>query len=190
MSARHLARRGIPELHSNATRTLAITVLNSDTREYSPDTSTCILQPLPAPNISIFAATTTGRQDAGGSCPELSFQKEACLEASFSTNCVLMAMRMQQACNSGCSMNTVYCTWRHTLEACSLPMASHEILTNKSSEDVLNCICRQCGTWKDRLSAHLTEGNSPERESFQLGTQVWNLVCSSHLREEFLKSLD
>ena len=41
------------------------------------------LQPLRTPNIRMLAATTTGRQDAGGSCPELSFQKEACLEASF-----------------------------------------------------------------------------------------------------------
>ena len=96
----------MPELHSNGTRTLAIAVLNSETREYSPDTSKAFLQPLPAPNIRMLAAMTTGRQDAGGSCPELSFQKEACLEASFSTNCVLMAMRMWQHCNSGCSMNT------------------------------------------------------------------------------------
>ena len=28
----------------------------------------------------------------------------------------------------------------------------------------------------------------PQRESFQLGTQVWKLVCSAHLREEFLRS--
>ena len=40
-------------------------------------------RPLPAPNISILAVTSTGRQDAGGSCLELSSQKEACLEASF-----------------------------------------------------------------------------------------------------------
>lgn len=39
--------------------------------------------PLPAPNISILAVMSTGRQDVGGSCPELSSQKEECLEASF-----------------------------------------------------------------------------------------------------------
>ena len=40
------------------------------------------LQPLPTPNIRMLVATTTGSQDAGRSCPELSSQKEACLEAS------------------------------------------------------------------------------------------------------------
>ena len=40
-------------------------------------------QPLQARNIRMLAATTTGRQDAGGYCPQLSFQKEAFLEASF-----------------------------------------------------------------------------------------------------------
>ena len=39
-------------------------------------------RPLPAPNIRILAVTSMGRQVAGGSCPELSSQKEACLEAS------------------------------------------------------------------------------------------------------------
>ena len=38
--------------------------------------------PLPAPNISILAVMSTGRQDAGGSFPELSSHKEAGLEAS------------------------------------------------------------------------------------------------------------
>ena len=38
--------------------------------------------PIPAPNIRILAVTSTGRQDAGGSCPELSSHKEAGLEAS------------------------------------------------------------------------------------------------------------
>ena len=28
----------------------------------------------------------------------------------------------------------------------------------------------------------------PQRVNLQLGTQVWKLVCSSHLREEFLRS--
>ena len=41
------------------------------------------LQPLRTPNIRMLAATTTGRQDAGGSCPELRFEMEACLEARF-----------------------------------------------------------------------------------------------------------
>ena len=40
------------------------------------------LQPLSTPNIRMLAARTMGRQDAGGFCPELNFQKEACLEAS------------------------------------------------------------------------------------------------------------
>ena len=39
--------------------------------------------PLPAPNIRILAVTSTGRQDAGGSCPELSSHKRACLEVRF-----------------------------------------------------------------------------------------------------------
>ena len=60
-------------------------------------------------------------------------------------------------------MNTLYCTWRHNLGACRLLLAPHELLTNMSSEDIRNCICRQCGTGKDRVSAHLAEGNSPER---------------------------
>ena len=34
----------------------------------------------------------------------------------------------------------------------------------------------------------ISEREVPQRESFQLGTQVWKLVCSSHLREEFLRS--
>ena len=33
----------------------------------------------------------------------------------------------------------------------------------------------------------ISERDVPQRESFQLGTQVWKLVCSSHLREEFLR---
>ena len=37
---------------------------------------------LPAPNIRILAVMSTGRQDAGGSFPELSSHKEAGLEAS------------------------------------------------------------------------------------------------------------
>ena len=45
-----------------------------------------------------------------------------------------------------------------------LALAPHELLTNMSSEDVRNCICMQCGTGKNCVSAHLAEGNSPERE--------------------------
>ena len=33
-----------------------------------------------------------------------------------------------------------------------------------------------------------SEREVPQRDSFQLATQVWKLVCSSHLREEFLRS--
>ena len=40
-------------------------------------------RPLPAPNIRILAVTSMGRQVAGGSCPELSSQKETSLEDSF-----------------------------------------------------------------------------------------------------------
>ena len=40
-------------------------------------------QPLPAPNIRMLAATSTGSQDAGGYCLELTSQKEACLEGTF-----------------------------------------------------------------------------------------------------------
>ena len=39
--------------------------------------------PLQAPNIRILAVTSTDRQDAGGSCPELSSQMEACLKPAF-----------------------------------------------------------------------------------------------------------
>ena len=56
-----------------------------------------------------------------------------------------------------------------------------------SSEDVHNCICRQCGSGKNGVSVLLTEGNSPERE-LPARFQVWKLVCSSHLREQFLRS--
>ena len=41
------------------------------------------LQHLPEPHLRMLAAMTMGRQDAGGSCPELSSHKRACLEASF-----------------------------------------------------------------------------------------------------------
>ena len=34
----------------------------------------------------------------------------------------------------------------------------------------------------------ISEREVPQRESFQLGTQFWKLVRSSHLREEFLRS--
>ena len=34
----------------------------------------------------------------------------------------------------------------------------------------------------------ISERDVPQRESFQLGTQVWKLVGSSHSREEFLRS--
>ena len=51
-----------------------------------------------------------------------------------------------------------------TIEACSLPLASHELLTNMSSEDVRNSICWQCGTGKDRMSAHLAAGCPTERQ--------------------------
>ena len=40
-------------------------------------------QPLPAPHRRMLAATPTGSQDAGGSCLELTSQKEACLEGTF-----------------------------------------------------------------------------------------------------------
>ena len=39
-------------------------------------------QPLPATNISMLAATSTVRQDAGGFCPDLSSHREAGLEVS------------------------------------------------------------------------------------------------------------
>ena len=58
---------------------------------------------------------------------------------------------------------------------------------NMSSEDVHNCICRQCGSGKNGVSVLLTEGNSPERE-LPARFQVWKLVCSSHLREQFFRS--
>ena len=41
------------------------------------------LQSLPALHVRMLATMRLGRQDAGGSCPELSSQKEAGLEASF-----------------------------------------------------------------------------------------------------------
>ena len=34
----------------------------------------------------------------------------------------------------------------------------------------------------------ISQKEIPQRESFQLGTQVWKLVCSTPLREEFLRS--
>ena len=40
-------------------------------------------QPIPATNIRRLAGTSTVRQDAGGSCPELCSQMEACLQARF-----------------------------------------------------------------------------------------------------------
>ena len=84
-------------------------------------------------------------------------------------------------------MNTALLHLETQLLSLQLALASHEFLTNMSSEDVRNGICRQCGTGKECVSAHLVEGNS-QRENLQLGTQVWKLVCSSHLREEFLRS--
>ena len=68
-----------------------------------------------------------------------------------------------------------------TIEACSLPLASHQLLTNMSSEDVHNSMCRHCGTGKDRVSAHLTEGSSPERE---LATRYSGLEVSMYLPSE------
>ena len=64
-----------------------------------------------------------------------------------------------------------------TIEACSLPLASHELLTNMSGEDVRNSMCRQCGTGKDRKSAHLTEESSSERE---LATRYSGLEVSMY----------
>ena len=61
-------------------------------------------------------------------------------------------------------MNTALLHLETQLLSLQLALASHEFLTNMPSEDVRNCICRQCGTGKDRVSAHLVEGNSPERE--------------------------
>ena len=40
-------------------------------------------QTLPAPHRRMLAAMPTGSQDAGGSCLELTSQKEACLEGTF-----------------------------------------------------------------------------------------------------------
>ena len=34
----------------------------------------------------------------------------------------------------------------------------------------------------------ISQKEIPQRDSFQLGTQVWKLACSSQLREEFLRS--
>ena len=39
--------------------------------------------PVPAPNMRTLAATSPGRPDAGGSCRELSSQKEASLQSGF-----------------------------------------------------------------------------------------------------------
>ena len=121
-------------------------------------------QPLPAPHLRMIGAMSTGSQDAGGSCPELSSHKEAGLEASIllapsdgRENVAALEVRTFHEYRSTAPGDT-------TIEACSLPLASHELLTNMSSEDVCNCICRQCGTGKDRMSANLAEGNSPERE--------------------------
>ena len=72
-------------------------------------------------------------------------------------------------------MNTALLHLENNLEAGSLTLASHELLTNMSSEDVRNSICRQCGTGKDRVSAHLAEGSSPER---QLSTRYSGLEVS------------
>ena len=71
-----------------------------------------------------------------------------------------------------------------TIEACSLPLASHELLTNMSWEDVRNSICRQCRTAGQLIS----QKEVAQRDSIQRGTQLWKLVWSCDLREEFLRS--
>ena len=58
-----------------------------------------------------------------------------------------------------------------------MPLESHELLTNMSSEDVRNSMRRQCGTGKDGKSAHRTEGSSPERE---LATRYSGLEVSMY----------
>ena len=107
--------------------------------------------------------------------------------SQLSTNCVLMATRTWQLCNSGRSMNTHYCSGSHNLEACCLPLASMSFWQT--------CIVRMFVTVSagsvelGRTTFQLiSEREVPQRESFQLVTQVWKLVCSSHLREEFLRS--
>ena len=80
----------------------------------------------------------------------------------------------------------LYCTWRQNHWSLPLALASHELLTNMSSEDVRNCICRQCGTGKDHVSAYLRAGSSPRELSATFSG--WKLVCSSRLRQEFLRS--
>ena len=107
--------------------------------------------------------------------------------SQLSTNCVLMAMRMWQPCNSGCPWKPLYCTWRHNLEGCSLPWHPMSFWQT--------CLVRMFVTASTgsvelgRTACQLiSEKDIPQRESFQLGTQVWKLVCSSHLREEFLRS--
>ena len=105
-------------------------------------------RPLPAPNIRILAVTYTGRQDAGGSCPELSSQKETSLEDSF-----LLARSDGHETIAALKGGTFH-EYRSTapgdtFQACIIPLASHKLLTNVSGEDVQNSFCRQCRTVRD-----------------------------------------
>ena len=176
MSARHLLRRGIPNLHSNWSRTLAIAVLNSDHVSTVLTLPPAFLQPLSAPNIRMLAAMTTSRQDAGGSCPELFFLKEACLEASFllavfwwpwerGSNVIQDFHEYCFTAPRDTTLKPTACPW-HPISFWQTCLVRMFVTVSAGSVEL----------WRTTFQL-ISERDVPQRESFQLGTQVWK--CSS-----------
>ena len=75
----------------------------------------------------------------------------------------------------------------HNFEACRLPLVSHELLTNMLERMFVTLSAGSVELGRTTFQ-FISEREVPQRERFQLGTQVWKLVGSSYLREEFLRS--
>ena len=117
-------------------------------------------QRLTAPNIRMLASTSTVRQNAAGSCPEICSQKEACLQARFPLAELLWPSERSSIVSKDVPSIPLTAPGDAGIAACSLHLASHELLTNKYSEDIRKSMCRQCGTGKyPRVS-------SPHRRKF------------------------
>ena len=110
-----------------------------------------------------FAATITGRQDAGGSWAELSFQMEECLEASFLLTAFWWPWERGSIVIQDIPWILLYCTWRTTWKPAAWPWHPMSFWQTCLVRMFVT-ICRQCETGKDHVSAHLQEGCSPERE--------------------------
>ena len=167
MSAKHLSKRGIPKLHCNWTRTLAIAVLKSDGYEYSPGASTCISPTSPIISLKDVSRYEYGQAGCGRVLPRAQLSQESMPRSQLSTGCVLMAIRSYQSSNSGSSKNT---TLLH-LQTPSRPALFHLLLTSFWQTSLVKMF-KTHSAGNVELWGFWCELNSWKRDAFGLGVQL------------------